>query len=208
MVDKKLHWERVYETKAPEAVSWYKPHLDKSLELILRALGNREAAIIDVGGGEATLVDDLQTVGYHNVSVLDISEKAIAVCKERLGAMAAQVTWWNADILEANLPQGFYDLWHDRAVFHFLTCAQERCEYVRQLSGAVKPGGYVILSTFGQDGPQKCSGLDTMRYNAESLQAELGEGFRLIESQIELHNTPFGTTQQFLYCCFRFEGQK
>lgn len=205
MIDDKQHWETVYETKAPDAVSWYQPHLEKSLQLIINADSNRAAKVIDVGGGEATLVDDLLATGYRNVSVLDISQRAIDVCKARLGEQSTSITWFTTDILKAALPQKFYDIWHDRAVFHFLTSEDQRRKYVSQVAHAVKTGGHVIVATFGPQGPEKCSGLSTMRYDADSLHEQFGTSFRLIQSATELHNTPFGTTQQFLYCYCKLE---
>lgn len=204
-MDAKTHWEKVYKTKAPESVSWYRPHLETSLGLIGRAAKARSAAIIDVGGGESTLIDDLLLGGYSNLTVLDISQTAIDVNRKRLGLAAAQVRWLVADITEIELPIGSYDLWHDRAVFHFLTAPEPRIAYVRQVARSVKPGGHVIVSTFGSQGPMRCSGLEVMRYDAESLHGEFGARFRLVESSKELHRTPVGTTQQFLYCYCRVE---
>ncbi|MDE2155168.1 MAG: class I SAM-dependent methyltransferase [Xanthomonadaceae bacterium] len=197
------HWETVYQTKAADAVSWYRPHLETSLAMIERAVPDRDAGIVDIGGGEATLVDDLLARGYRQLSVLDISPAAIAVAHKRLGAAAAQVTWLADDILQATLPAQRFDLWHDRALFHFLTGAGQRARYVEQLTRALKPGGHAIIATFGPQGPGKCSGLDTVRYDALSLQRELGPRFALIEHATELHRTPFDTTQQFVYCHFR-----
>jgi 2-polyprenyl-3-methyl-5-hydroxy-6-metoxy-1,4-benzoquinol methylase len=204
-LDPKQHWEKVYTTKAPEAVSWYRVHLETSLELIDRAAETRSAAIIDIGGGESTLVDDLVLRGYQNLTVLDISPTAIAVTRARLGAAAERVKWITGDICEIELEERAYDIWHDRAVFHFLTAPEQRLGYVRQVTRAVKPGGHVIVSTFGPEGPVKCSGLETMRYDAEELHDEFGRQFRLVESSKELHETPFGTKQQFLYCYCRLE---
>ncbi|EIL88769.1 class I SAM-dependent methyltransferase [Rhodanobacter sp. 115] len=202
MVDKQ-HWETVYQSKAADAVSWYRPHLDTSLALIEQALPDREAAIIDIGGGEATLVDDLIARGYSKLTVLDISAAAIDVARRRLGEAAAKVTWLVDDILQVALPAQRFDLWHDRALFHFLTLPEQRACYVEQLTSALKPDGHVIISTFGPQGPAKCSGLDTVRHDSESLQRELGPRFNLIEQRSELHQTPFGTTQQFFYGHFR-----
>jgi SAM-dependent methyltransferase len=190
-------------TKAPETVSWYAPHLETSLALIERAALPRSASIIDVGGGASTLVDDLLLRGYKNLTVLAVSQTAIALTKGRLGLTAEQVRWLVADITEIELEPGAYDLWHDRAVFHFLTAKERRIAYVRQVTRSVKPGGHVIVSTFGPQGPTKCSGLDVVRYDAESLHREFGARFRLEESSTELHHTPLGTTQQFLYCYCR-----
>ena len=201
----KNHWDRVYATHAPDSVSWYRPHLERSLELIERACPDRSAAIIDVGGGESTLVDDLLRRGYKNTTVLDVSQTAIDLTKKRLGSAAENVHWIVADITETDLEPNVYDLWHDRAVFHFLTLPERRIAYVRQVMRAVKPGGHVIVSTFGPEGPTKCSGLEVMRYDAESLHGEFGSHFRLVESSREQHSTPFGTTQQFLYCYCRVE---
>jgi len=202
-MDAKRHWEKVYATKAPDAVSWYRPHLETSLALIERAGDARTVSIIDVGGGESTLVDDLLLRGYQNITVLDVSQTAIDITKQRLGPAAEQVRWLVGDITQIELGEGAYDVWHDRAVFHFLTAPEQRIAYVRQVARSVKPGGYVIVSTFGPEGPTKCSGLDVVRYEAGSLHGEFGERFRLVESSQELHHTPFGTTQQFLYCYCR-----
>ena len=199
-MNSKTHWETVYQTKAANEVSWYRAHLDKSLSLIERAAPDLNATIIDIGGGEATLVDDLIERGYQHLNVLDISQAAIDTTKQRLGTVADRVNWLVADIVTADLPSQQYDLWHDRAVFHFLTLLAQRAAYVRQVLDAVKPGGHVIIATFGLDGPEKCSGLEIVRYDSESLQAELGDRFQLLETSIELHQTPFNTTQQFLYC--------
>lgn len=199
----KQHWETVYQTKAADAVSWYRPHLVTSLDLIAEAVPDRDAAIIDIGGGEATLVDDLLAKGYRQLSVLDISRAAIEVAKQRLGMQAAQVTWLSADALKAPLPQRHFDLWHDRALFHFLITAEQRAAYVHQLIGTLKPGGRVIIATFSPQGPERCSGLDVVRYDAASLQRALGSRFELIDSLLELHHTPWNTTQSFTYCHFR-----
>jgi 2-polyprenyl-3-methyl-5-hydroxy-6-metoxy-1,4-benzoquinol methylase len=204
-VSVQTHWEKVYTTKAPDQVSWYRPHLETSLALIEKSSGSSNDAIIDVGGGESTLVDDLLARGFQNISVLDVSQTAIDVTRKRLGPAAERVHWLAGDITEAELQPRIYDIWHDRAVFHFLTMPEQRVAYVRQVARSVKPGGYVIVSTFGPEGPTKCSGLDVVRYDSESLHREFGGGFRLVDSSKELHNTPFGTMQQFLYCYCRVE---
>ena len=204
-MDAKTHWEKVYTTKEPEAVSWYREHLETSLALIERAAPSRLVSIIDIGAGESTLVDDLLARRYENITVLDVSQTAVDVTKRRLGLLARQVKWIVADITQVQLESFAYDVWHDRAVFHFLTSIEQRAAYVRNVAKAVKPGGHVIVSTFGSEGPTKCSGLEVMRYNAESLHGEFGPRFRLVESSKELHHTPFGTTQQFLYCYCRVE---
>jgi 2-polyprenyl-3-methyl-5-hydroxy-6-metoxy-1,4-benzoquinol methylase len=201
-VGSQQHWESVYETNAFDRVSWYRPHLETSLTLIERiAPVDRSKPIIDVGGGASTLIDDLMERGYSNITVLDISQAALAIAQRRLGKAAELIHWLRADVTQFNFPAHSYDVWHDRAVFHFLTEPQDMIAYVRGVASAVKPHGHVIVSTFGREGPAKCSGLDVMRYDAESLHAEFGRRFRLIESLEELHHTPFGTTQQFL-CCY------
>jgi 2-polyprenyl-3-methyl-5-hydroxy-6-metoxy-1,4-benzoquinol methylase len=199
-MDTQEHWERIYGTKAPREMSWFRPHLETSLSLVQRVAGDRSASVIDVGGGQSTLIDDLITKGYRNVTVMDISMTALEHTKRRLGSASRAVTWLVGDITHAVLPAHSYDVWHDRAVFHFLKDPAHRLAYVRQAALAVKHGGHVIVGTFGLEGPDKCSGLDVMRYDADSLHAEFGSRFRLVESSKELHHTPFGTTQQFLYC--------
>ena len=199
------HWEKIYTEKGPTAVSWYRPHLETSLQLIERVAADHSSSIIDVGGGESTLVDDLLARGYEDITVLDISRTAIDANRKRLGNASHRVHWLVADITQSDLPPARYDVWHDRAVFHFLTVRGDRVAYVRQVASAVKNGGYVIVSTFGPEGPTKCSGLEVVRYDAESLHREFGVHFRLLGSSKELHQTPFGTTQQFLYCYCRVE---
>jgi SAM-dependent methyltransferase len=204
-MNSKTHWEEVYTSKAPDAVSWYRAHLETSLALIERAVHARSTAIIDVGGGESTLVDDLLVRGYTDLTILDVSQTAVDFTKKRLGSVADRVKWIVGDIAEVELLPGAYDLWHDRAVFHFLTTSVQRIAYVRQVARAVKPGGHVIVSTFGPEGPTQCSGLQVMRYDADALHSEFGKRFQLVESSKELHGTPFGTTQQFIYCYCRLE---
>jgi ubiquinone/menaquinone biosynthesis C-methylase UbiE len=198
--DTKSHWEKVYQTKAPDQVSWYRQHLEMSLSLIERAAPDVSTSIIDVGGGNSTLVDDLFARGYQNITVLDISQSAIDATKKRLKEVADRVHWITADVTTVDLAPAVYDAWHDRAFFHFLTNQEQRDAYVNSVRRAVKHGGHVIVSTFGPEGPTKCSGLDAIRYDAKSLSREFGSPFRLVESSTELHHTPFGTKQQFLYC--------
>src|SRR3990172_6048722 len=203
--DTKTHWDTVYRTKEPDAVSWYRAHLERSLALIKRAAPDLSASIIDIGGGESTLVDDLLAGGYRAITVLDISPAAIEVAKRRLGGLAQHVAWLVADITETDLPKERYDVWHDRAVFHLLTRLEQRDAYVRQVRHSMKPGGHVIVATFGPEGPEKCSGLDVVRHDADALHGAFGPRFRLVEHATELHQTPFGTTQQFLYCFCKVE---
>jgi SAM-dependent methyltransferase len=204
-MDTQTHWEQLYEAKSPEDTSWYQPHLQTSLDWIADVANSRSASIIDVGGGESTLVDDLLARGYGALTVLDIASAAIKKSQERLGAAAQSVVWLVGDVMTVTLPARTYDVWHDRAVFHFLTRPEQRLAYLRQLVSALKPGGQVVMATFGPDGPQKCSGLDVRRYDAGSLGRELGQEFHLLRSSIVEHRTPFGTVQQFLYCRFRFD---
>jgi 2-polyprenyl-3-methyl-5-hydroxy-6-metoxy-1,4-benzoquinol methylase len=199
-MDVRTHWEKIYTTKAPDQVSWYRPHLETSLALIQRTAVGPLASIVDVGGGESTLVDDLLTAGFRDITILDVSQAAIEATKKRLGQRAEPVHWLVADVTEVQLGPRVYDIWHDRAVFHFLTASEQRAAYVRQVACSVKLGGHVIVSTFGPEGPTKCSGLDVVRYDADSLHNEFGAQFRLVDSIKEVHQTPFGTTQQFLYC--------
>jgi SAM-dependent methyltransferase len=199
-VDPQQHWEHVYRTKRPTEVSWYAPHLETSLRLIEDAAPDRDAAIIDVGGGEATLIDDLLDRGYRHVSILDVSATALDVAKDRLGERAAGVEWLSGDVLAFPIPRHKYDVWHDRAVFHFLTDPDHRAAYVRQVAHAVKPGGHVIVATFGPEGPTKCSGLDVVRYGPDALHDEFGPAFRLVRHETELHRTPADAIQQFTYC--------
>lgn len=203
MSEKKSHWENIYATKKPEDVSWYQASLEKSLALIASTGIGSDGQIIDVGGGASTLVDDLLAQGYRNVTVLDLSATALAAAKARLGSRAQAVTWIEADITGAVLPHHHYDIWHDRAVFHFLTRAEDRRRYVETLLHALKPGGHVIIASFGPDGPQQCSGLDIMRYGPEQMHAEFGSGFKLVHSVTEKHVTPFGKEQDFIYCYCR-----
>jgi ubiquinone/menaquinone biosynthesis C-methylase UbiE len=203
MIDTKAHWEKVYSAKRFDEVSWYSPHLDRSLKMILSTGVPKHAAIIDVGGGSSTLVDDLLDEGFSDVTVLDISEKAIETSRERLGARGCRVKWLETNITDAKLPDDRYDVWHDRAVFHFLTAAEDRRKYVEAVRRAVKPGGHIIIASFGPEGPEKCSGLEVVRYSADEMQKQFGNSFKLIDSVEEEHATPFGTTQEFLYCYCR-----
>ena len=202
-MNKKSHWENVYATKSVDQVSWYREHLDTSLKMILRTGVEKDAAIIDVGGGGSTLADDLLDNGFADVSVLDISGTAIAKSKERLGNRSERIDWIEADITDVVLPEDHFDVWHDRAVFHFLTDAEDRRKYVDLVTRSLKVGGHIIVASFGLAGPQKCSGLDVVRYSPESMHGEFGDEFRLVKSVDESHETPFGTTQEFVYCYCR-----
>lgn len=202
-MNKQQHWENVYQTKSRDEVSWFREHLDTSLHMITNSGVGKRAAIIDVGAGNSTLVDDLLDQGFIDVTVLDISAKAIADSKLRLQAKAHQVSWIEADITGVDLPASRFDVWHDRAVFHFLTDAEDRRKYIELVIHSLKPGGHIIVASFSLDGPEQCSGLDVSRYSPETMHGEFGDSFRLVESVIETHNTPFGTTQDFVYCYCR-----
>jgi len=199
----KSHWEQVYTSRTTTNVSWYQEHAEESLRLIQESGINRMAPVIDVGGGASTLVDDLLQAGYREVSVLDLSATALAAARRRLGAQAGRVRWIEGDITEVQLPREHFQLWHDRAVFHFLIDPRQRAAYVEQVMQAVRPGGYVIVATFGEDGPLQCSGLPVRRYQAHELHGEFGDAFTLLRHRKESHRTPAGAVQQFVYCYCR-----
>ena len=205
MVNREKHWESIYRSKAPTEVSWYQPEARLSLELIKRVLPSRDPPIVDVGGGASTLVDGLLGAGYQHVSVLDLAPAALSRAQERLGERAAQVRWIVADVLDVPLPDASFAVWHDRAVFHFLTDPRDRTRYVEQAGRVVRPGGHVIVASFGPQGPSRCSGLEVVRYSPEGLHAEFGSRFRLLDSTRENHHTPGGSTQAFVYCLCRVE---
>ena len=197
------HWEQVYGERSPDEVSWYQPHVAMSLALIEATGLGAEAAVIDVGGGASTLVDDLLARGFSDLTVLDLSQTALDAARERLGEAGQVVHWLQRDITAENLDADRYDLWHDRAVFHFLTEAADRAAYRANLERALKPGGQLIMATFAEDGPEQCSGLPVCRYSPDALAAELGPAFELLEHRRELHHTPGGKEQAFKYCRFR-----
>jgi ubiquinone/menaquinone biosynthesis C-methylase UbiE len=196
----KTHWDHVYATKSAQQVSWYQPHAALSLAMIQRSGVSTESSIIDVGGGASTLVDDLISNGYRNITVLDLSRAALDVARQRLGQDADRVRWIEGDITTKALPECEFDVWHDRAVFHFLTDPADRSAYIAQVMRSVKPGGHVIVATFGADGPTQCSGLPVVRYAPDALHATFGEAFQLIEHIDEDHHTPGGSVQHFVYC--------
>ncbi len=203
MADRRQHWETVYNSKAADQVSWFQLHAASSLRLIA-GCADRDAEIIDVGGGASVLVDDLLDAGYRHLTVLDLAESALAASRARLGARAQSVQWIAGDVTQAELPAARYDVWHDRAVFHFLTDPADRARYVAQVLKSVKPGGHVIVAAFGPGGPLQCSGLDVMRYAPDALHAEFGMPFRLLGHETETHHTPAGQEQEFVYCyCLR-----
>jgi SAM-dependent methyltransferase len=202
------HWEAVYERKPADQVSWYRAHLEQSLGFIEAAGLASDAAIIDVGGGASTLVDDLLDRGHSNVTVLDVSPRAIDAARVRLGSRAERVHWLAADITAVELPPAAYDFWHDRAVFHFLRDEADRRRYVAAVRRSVKPGGHVLVATFGPEGPTKCSGLDIVRYGADELHAAFGADFQKVGSATEVHTTPWGSEQQFVYCYCRLSAPR
>ncbi len=202
-MQQKEHWEQVYTAKPTDKVSWYQEHAEQSLHLIQATAVPLDASIIDVGGGASTLVDDLLDHGYSNLSVLDLSASALHAARQRLGTHSARVQWIEANVTSALLPFHHFDVWHDRAVFHFLTSPQERQAYVTAVLRSVKPGGHVIVATFAEDGPTQCSGLPVMRYSASELHAEFGAPFTLLQHKREEHHTPAGAVQKFIYCYCR-----
>ena len=200
------HWKDIYTNKDSKRVSWFQKHADTSLRIIEQYESDKNAHIIDVGAGASTLVDDLIKSAYKNIDVLDISQEALNIAKARLGNKADKVNWYCGNILEIDLPQHQYDVWHDRAVFHFLTDSSDRKKYVEQVFKSLKPNGKVIISTFGPDGPLMCSGLPIVRYDHDSLHNEFGKAFTLLEHGQEDHLTPDGSIQQFVYCYCRFQS--
>ena len=198
---RRQHWDNVYTSKAPNQLSWYQPVPATSLSLILAANLNPAAKIIDIGGGVSTLADNLLAQGYRSITVLDLASVALDQSKQRLGPAAKQINWLVADITTWQ-PHARYDLWHDRAVFHFLTDPGDRRAYFTALKNALQPGATVILATFALDGPERCSGLSVQRYSPETLAEELGSEFTLLETAPEDHHTPSGTIQRFVYCRF------
>lgn len=198
-----VHWQTIYERGSPERVSWYRPHLDLSLRFIRESGLARDDRIVDVGGGASTLVDDLIAAGYRNLAVIDLAEAALRVSRERLGEAAARVDWIAGDVTTPVLESASVDFWHDRAVFHFLAEERVRRAYLAEVVRCVKPGGKVLVATFGPDGPERCSGLPVVRYDAEGIHALFGETFEKLGDASEQHETPRGSAQSFVYCLCR-----
>jgi len=199
---RKAHWEHVYSSKDPTEVSWYQGTPQLSLRMIAATGVETGGAIIDVGGGASTLVDNLLDSGYSDVTVLDIASAALQRSRARLGDAAKKVTWIEQDILHFE-PNRSFELWHDRAVFHFLTEKNQQRHYADLLQKAIEPGGRVILATFGPDGPERCSGLPVQRYSTEKLSGLLEPAFELQAQDLEEHKTPGWSVQQFLYTCWQ-----
>jgi len=203
-MDRRAHWERVYSDKAPDQVSWFQAEARLSLDLITRSAPPPSASVVDVGGGASRLVDGLLARGYREVRVLDLSASALAAAHARLGTDGDRVHWIVGDVLEADFAPGSVDVWHDRAVFHFLTNPADRARYVEQVRHAVRPDGLVLVATFAEDGPLKCSGLEVSRYSPEALHHEFGDDFVPLESHREEHRTPWDAVQHFTYCLCRY----
>ncbi|NNE47724.1 MAG: class I SAM-dependent methyltransferase [Rhodothermales bacterium] len=196
------HWNRVYSTRSAEELSWFQEHPAVSIELIELASLGPSAAVIDVGGGDSLLVDWLLERGYEDLTVLDVSLAALERARRRLGNKGTSVDWVECDVTRWQ-PERVHDLWHDRAVFHFLTDAADRQRYIEVMERALRPGGRAIVATFSLEGPPKCSGLDVQRYSVETLAEELGGSFRLEGSREQLHQTPAGKSQAFIFTLFR-----
>ncbi|MCB9762107.1 MAG: class I SAM-dependent methyltransferase [Alphaproteobacteria bacterium] len=197
------HWDEVYRSKSPESVSWYRPRLEQSLAWIDRCGLDPGAHVVDVGGGASPLVDDLLTRGFERISVADIAAEALAHTHARLGDIGQTVQWVVGDATTPLFDEDSVDLWHDRAVFHFLTEPARREAYIEALRRAVRPGGFVIIATFGPNGPERCSGLPVKRYASSDIAAALGAGFELVEQADEAHTTPWGAQQAFAYALCR-----
>jgi ubiquinone/menaquinone biosynthesis C-methylase UbiE len=197
------HWEQTYSSNQTKALGWYTPHLQTSLSWIQELDLDANAPIIDVGGGASTLVDDLLEADHRSITVLDISDKALSLARARLGEKAKLVKWLEGNITSLDLPTQYYELWHDRAVFHFLTEPEQQEKYRERLLNALKPGGHLIIGTFTTEAPPKCSGLPVQRYNQEQLENTIGGEFELKRHNKELHITPGGVEQMYLYCHFR-----
>jgi SAM-dependent methyltransferase len=199
---RQAHWEDVYTRKGENEVSWFQENPAPSLELLEQVGATPASAVIDIGGGASRLVDNLVDRGFADVTVLDLSEAALEAAKARLGGRAAQVHWIVADATVWE-PQKAYDIWHDRAAFHFLTEECDRAAYVARLTRALKVGGYAIIATFALDGPERCSGLPVVRYDPASLGQTLGRAFQLADTRRHVHATPWGSDQSFQFSVFR-----
>ena len=201
-LNRQAHWQRVYKEKGENQVSWFQERPTISLELIEAAGLDRSSAIIEIGGGASRLVDVLGETGYRDLTVLDISESAVSIAKMRLGERAAMVKWIVADVTQWQ-PTRSYDLWHDRAAFHLLTDESDRTAYIDRLTKAVRPGGHAIIGTFALDGPERCSGLPVVRYDATQLSAALTPAFALVDMRRDDHKTPWGAIKHFQFSVFR-----
>ena len=205
-MNRREHWEAVYRSRRPAEVSWYQAEAALSARLIGAMTPERESAIIDVGGGASVLAGTLARIGYTNLTVLDISAAALAAARSELAGGAGAIQWIEADVLTAELPAAGFAFWHDRAVFHFLDSAADRSAYVALAARAVAPGGHLLVATFAEDGPSRCSGLDVIRYAPDALHAEFEPAFMAVEAHREAHRTPAGVTQSFTYCVCQRRG--
>lgn len=201
-MNKREHWQQVYENKADDEVSWFQSSADASLDFIKLSDCGKQTAIIDIGGGASCLVDQLLDQQYTKLSVLDISHQALLVAKTRLQERAKQVSWYSTDLLTHQFESSSIGLWHDRAVFHFLTEEQEQIRYIEQLNEALYRGGFAVISTFDIGGPNRCSGIPIKQYSWQTLNKRLGTNFKLLAHRQESHRTPFNTHQAFNYCLF------
>jgi SAM-dependent methyltransferase len=200
------HWESIYSKNAPSSLSWFQEHPDCSIRLIRNQAGSKSAGIIDAGGGASTLVDHLLLAGFSNLTVLDLSPAALDVSKARLGSAAHGIRWIAGNILSCELPEKAFEIWHDRAVFHFLATEAERTAYTERVLRSLKPGGFLILAAFAGDGPERCSGLPVVRYTPEALAEALGSRFELLCHEDDFHRTPSGMVQHFIFCTFKAGG--
>ncbi len=201
--ERQMHWQAVYQGKSERQTSWYRPHLDASLRWIDGLDLAPDTPVIDVGGGRSTLVDDLLDRGFSDVTVLDLSDAALAQSRERLGERASSVHWQAGDIIEVELPEAKFGLWHDRAVFHFLVEDEAQQRYVERAARAIRFGGDMIVATFAADGPERCSGLPVARYDADALAARFAPHFERLDADRDVHRTPFDTEQPFTYLLLR-----
>lgn len=196
----KAHWDAVYRARSVTEVSWFQRDPVISLDLIMRFSPSRESTIVDAGGGASTLVDGLIRRGYRRVIVLDVADAALAAARRRVGAEMLNVRWVVGNVLQCPFERQSVDVWHDRALFHFLTSRKDRQKYIAQVSQAVRPDGRVIVATFAENGPRRCSGLRVCRYTLQLLREEFGSSFELLDHVYEEHVTPNGSTQAFRYC--------
>lgn len=200
--DRRIHWDNIYTAKQSKELSWYQKIPSTSLDFIKELNLPKTSKIFDNGGGDSNFVDCMLELGYKDITVLDISESALDKAKQRLGEKAAQIKWIIADEAECN-PGEQYDLWHDRAAFHFLTKEDEIQSYVQTAGKCVKPGGYLVIGTFSEDGPKKCSGIEIKQYSKKSMHERFGKYFEVVKCITVDHLTPINTTQNFIFCCFK-----
>jgi SAM-dependent methyltransferase len=196
--DRKAHWESVFQKRADDQLSWYEPRPEHSLELVHAAIAQGARSLVDIGGGTSRVVDALLEEGLDRIGVLDVSDTALARTRDRLGPRATEVEWFSADVTEVD-QIGTFDIWHDRAVFHFLLSEDDRRRYRELVERTVPEGGYAIVATFGSQGPERCSGLGVRRYDERELLEEMGVGFALVRSFVVDHPMPAGGQQQFVY---------